>query len=133
MKKNNFQPLITGLQHIGLPTNDIEATIAFYEIFGFQVAHRTINEKANEQVAFLRLGDITIEAYENKKAALSNGAWDHIALNVTDIEALFQLAKEKELDILDSEIQFLPFWDNGVKYFIVIGPNKEKLEFNQYL
>ncbi|NBJ92468.1 VOC family protein [bacterium 1xD42-62] len=131
--KNNFQPFITGLQHIGLPTNDIEATIAFYEIFGFQVAYRTINEKANEQVAFLRLGDITIETYENKQAALANGAWDHIALNVTNIEAVFQLAKEKGLDIMDSEIQFLPFWDNGVKYFIVIGPNKEKVELNQFL
>ena len=27
----------------------------------------------------------------------------------------------------------LPFWDNGVKYFTVLGPNREKVEFNQYL
>ena len=24
---------ITGLQHIGLPTNDMKATVAFYEMF----------------------------------------------------------------------------------------------------
>lgn len=131
--EKNFQSFITGLQHIGLPTNDIEATIAFYEALGFQAVYRTLNEKAGEKVAFLRFGDVTIETYENKQAALSNGAWEHIALNVTDIEAVFHLAKEKELDILDSEIQFLPFWDKGVKYFTVVGPNKEKVEFNQYL
>ena len=131
--ENKFQSFITGLQHIGLPTNDIEATISFYETLGFQVAYRTINEKAGEQVAFLRLGDVTIETYENKQAALLNGAWDHIALNVTDIETVFRLAREKGLDIVDSEIQFLPFWEKGVKYFIVTGPNKEKVEFNQYL
>ncbi len=130
--ENNFKQLITGLQHIGLPTNDMAATITFYETLGFRTVYQTVNEKADEKVAFLRLGDLTIEAYENKQAALVHGAWDHIALNVTDIEAAFRLAKENKLDISE-EIQFLPFWDNGVKFFIVIGPNKEKVEFNQYL
>lgn len=143
--ENNFQTFISGLQHLGLPTNDIEKTIAFYEILGFQVVYRTVNqtqpasngqsadEKGGEQVAFLRLGDVTIETYENKQAALTHGAWDHIALNVSDIEAVFRLAKENEMDILEPGIQFLPFWENGVKFFIVLGPNKEKVEFNQYL
>ena len=131
--ENNFLKFITGLQHIGIPTNDMEATIAFYETLGFQIAYQTVNEAANEKVAFLRLGDVTIEAYENKKAALANGAVDHIALNVTDIEAVFQLVKEKGFSMLDTEVQFLPFWDNGVKFFTILGPNKEKVEFSQYL
>ena len=29
---------INGLQHIGLPTNDLEKTVAFYEGLGFSVA-----------------------------------------------------------------------------------------------
>ena len=130
---NHFQKFITGLQHIGIPTNDLEATIAFYDTLGFQVAFRTVNEAANEKVAFLRMGDVTIEAYENKQAALANGALDHIALNVTDIEAVFEAAKEKGFCILDTEIQFLSFWENGVKFFTIVGPNKEKVEFSQYL
>ena len=56
--ENNFQRYITGLQHIGIPTNDLEATIAFYETFGFQVAFQTVNEAAGERVAFLRMGDV---------------------------------------------------------------------------
>lgn len=131
--ENGFRQHITGLQHIGLPTNDIESTIAFYEALGFEAVLQTVNEKAGEKVAFLRLGNITIETYENKQVALSNGAWDHVALNVTDIEAVFQAAKEKGLHILDSEIQFLPFWDHGVRFFTITGPNQEKVEFSQYL
>ena len=30
-------------------------------------------------------------------------------------------------------IHFLPFWDNGVRFFTIEGPNKEKIEFSQYL
>ncbi len=131
--ENNFQRYITGLQHIGIPTNNLEATIAFYETFGFQVVFQTVNEAAGERVAFLRMGDVTVETYENKQAALVNGALDHVALNVTDIEEVFRMAKEKGFSILDEEIQFLPFWENGVKFFTLTGPNKEKIEFSQYL
>lgn len=131
--EQNFQKLITGLQHIGLPTNDIAETTAFYKMLGFQVVYQTVNEKADEKVAFLKLGDLVIETYENRQAALRHGAWDHVALNVTDIDAAFQLAKDHNCHFLDAEIQFLPFWEHGVKYFTIIGPNQEKVEFNQYL
>ncbi len=129
----NFQQFINGLQHIGVPTNDIEKTICFYKMLGFQVVFQTVNEKANEKVTFLKLENVIIEAYENKQAALINGALDHIALDVTDIEEVFKIAKEQGLHIVDKEIQFLPFWNNGVKFFTIIGPNQEKIEFNQYL
>ena len=37
-----FTSIATGLQHIGVPTNDIERTIAFYTALGFQVAERFV-------------------------------------------------------------------------------------------
>lgn len=128
-----FKKWVTGLQHIGIPTNDMEKTVDFYRTLGFQIVLQTINQAAGEKVTFLRLGDITIEAYENKKAAMAHGAVDHIALNVTDIEEVFQLVKEIGIPMLDTEIQFLPFWENGVRFFTVLGPNEEKVEFSQYL
>lgn len=39
---------ITGLQHIGIPTNDIEKTTAFYHELGFETAFETVNEAAGE-------------------------------------------------------------------------------------
>ena len=35
---------LNGIQHVGIPTNDIEMTIAFYEKLGFEMAFRTVNE-----------------------------------------------------------------------------------------
>lgn len=131
--ENGFRKYITGLQHIGVPTNDLEETVSFYETLGFRSAFQTVNEAADERVAFLRMGDVTIEIYENKQAALVNGALDHIALNVTDIEEVFRMAKENGFCLLDEEIRFLPFWENGVRFFTLVGPNQEKIEFSQYL
>lgn len=131
--ENKFQTFITGLQHIGIPTNNMEKTGAFYGVLGFQIVLRTVNHETDEKVTFLRMGDITLEVYENKKAAMVHGALDHIALNVTDIEKVFRMVKEQGFTMLDTEIQFLPFWERGVKFFTILGPNKEKIEFSQYL
>ena len=124
-----FRKIATGVQHIGVPTNDIEKTIAFYTALGFEVAHRADNN--GELVAFLRLGDLVVETYQNYKAVGQAGAVDHIAINVTDVEEARRIADSMHLEVIE-EGQ-LPFWDNGVKYFTILGPNREKLEFNQYL
>jgi catechol 2,3-dioxygenase-like lactoylglutathione lyase family enzyme len=119
----------TGLQHVGIPTNDIAKTIAFYEALGFRIVHRKDNR--GEDVAFLKMGDLVLETYQNHKAVGISGAIDHIALNVTDVEEARRIADKLKLDVIE-EGQ-LPFWENGVRYFTVLGPNGEKVEFNQYL
>ena len=73
------------------------------------------------------------QTYENHQAAERNGAVDHVALDVTDIEAVFAEIKEAGYPMLDEEIQFLPFWANGVRFFTILGPNREKVEFSQML
>lgn len=124
-----FAKLATGVQHIGVPTNDIEKTIAFYEKLGFVNAHQVDNN--GELVAFLKLGDLVIETYQNGKAVGAAGAVDHIAINVTDVDEARRIADGLGLEVI--EAGQLPFWSNGVKYFTVLGPNREKIEFNQYL
>lgn len=37
------------------------------------------------------------------------------------------------LNTTNDEVHFLPFWENGVKFFTIEGSNKEKVEFSQYL
>ena len=122
-----------GLQHVGLPTNDLKATIAFYESLGFETVYQVRNEAAGEDVAFLRLKNLTIEAYENGQAAMESGAIDHLAIDVVDVEAAYRLAQEQGYQIVSNGVEFLPFWQNGVKFFILLGPNQERVEFNQYL
>jgi catechol 2,3-dioxygenase-like lactoylglutathione lyase family enzyme len=124
---------INGIQHIGIPTNDIEATIEFYEKLGFKIALRTMNEEANEKVAFLKLENLVIETYENKEAKMEAGAIDHVAIDVKDIEKVYELITQEGLNTTKDMIHFLPFWENGVRFFTIEGPNKEKVEFSQYL
>ena len=116
-----------------IPTNDIEMTIAFYEKLGFEIAFRTVNEAADEKVAFLKLGTLVIETYENKAAALKPGAIDHVAIDVKNIEKVHEMITGAGLNTTQDEVHFLPFWENGVKFFTIEGPNKEKIEFSQYL
>ena len=39
-----FPEMLTGVQHIGVPTNDLEKTVAFYENIGFKPGLETVNE-----------------------------------------------------------------------------------------
>lgn len=120
---------VSGIQHVGIPTNDMQKSIHFYKDLGFEVIWQTVNEQNGESVAFLRLGNLTMEVYENKQDVMKPGAIDHIALDVTDIDSIFSIMKSSGYQCLDEHVQFLPFWKHGVRFFTIIGPNKEKIEF----
>ena len=122
---------INGLQHIGVPTKNMEETITFYGKLGFEIAFETVND--GDRVVFLKFGSLVIETYESKDATMKSGAVDHIALDVKDIEKTYELINQEGLNTTKDTIHFLPFWENGVKFFTIEGPNKEKVEFSQYL
>ena len=122
---------INGLQHIGVPTKNMEETIAFYGKLGFEIAFETVND--GDRVVFLKFGSLVIETYESKDATMKSGAIDHIALDVKDIEKVYELINQADLNTTRDTIHFLPFWENGVRFFTIEGPNKEKIEFSQYL
>lgn len=122
---------VTGLQHIGLPTNDMERTLAFYRALGFTLAHEANNE--GERVCFLKLHELCIEAYQNGQAVGRAGAIDHIALNVDDVDDVWAAVTAAGYTPREPEPRFLPFWKNGVRFFNIEGPNGETVEFSQYL
>lgn len=121
---------ITGLQHIGIPTNHIEKTVEFYKKIGFSAALDTKNK--DSRVVFLKLGDLVVETYQEPAVAMRDGAINHMALNVKDIDQAYQYVKGLGVQVLE-EVTFLPFWEKGVKFFIIQGPNMERIEFAQYL
>lgn len=127
----DIKDFTTGVQHIGIPTNDIDKTIEFYHTLGFHTALRTVN--GAEEVAFLQLHNLVIETYQNHQAAMTYGAIDHIAIDVKDIDNLFETVKATGLTMLDKQVNSLPFWEHGVKFFTIEGPNREKIEFCERL
>jgi catechol 2,3-dioxygenase-like lactoylglutathione lyase family enzyme len=113
-----------GIQHIGLPTNDMAATLGFYQKLGFEVVHE---KQIDCRVCFLKLGSLVIEAYENGQALMKAGALDHIAIDCTDINACRAEAERAGLE--PTALESLPFWEKGVKFFKIAGPNHETIEF----
>jgi len=133
---------LRGLQHIGLPVTNLERSKAFYAQLGFVESMRTDLPGASEpvQVAMMGHEQLTIELYQLEQeerqaiAKRSDGHIDHIALDVLDIDQAHQEIRAAGLEILEENAPvFLPFWDHGVRFFTVRGPDGEKVEFNQIL
>lgn len=126
---------ITGLQHIGIPVSDLKTTIAYYERLGFElIFDKVFDDNGSEgHACFLRKGNLTLEVYQSSATAGRAGAVDHIALNVQDIEKAYQDINDMGLNNTRDTIHFLPFFEYGVKFFTIEGPDAEKVEFNQFL
>lgn len=123
---------ITGIQHIGIPSKDLDKTITFYKSLGFDQAGLFHNGK--NRCAFMRFGNLTIETWEGDPVAMKAGAINHISLNTPDVDKAFADAKAQGLNLVDQEIQAIPsFWDHGIRYFNILGPNQETIEFCQIL
>ena len=128
---NPIAARVTGLQHIGIPTNDMEKTLAFYRSLGFELALDVMN--GQERVCFLKLAGVCIEAYENGQAVGKAGAIDHICLDVKDVDEAWKAVTAAGFTPKEPEPRFLPFWEKGVRFFNVAGPNGEIVEYGQIL
>lgn len=133
---------INHLQHVGIPVTDLRTSEAFYETLGFQNVMSSTFEFAGEaggKVAMMKNGSVIIELYQMPETALrkirerGDGHIDHVAFDVDDVEFTFQTLKNAGFRVLEPAPVFLAFWKNGCKYFNILGPDGERLEFNQIL
>ena len=132
---------VRGLQHIGLPVTDIARSTDFYTRLGFRVAMETELEDPQGaiQVKMLELNGLVLELYQlagpdlDGIRARGDGHIDHVALDVLDVERAFEELRAAGVTPLEDAPVFLPFWDKGVRYFNVHGPDGERVEFNERL
>ena len=132
---------ITRLQHIGMPVTNLARSAAFYRSLGFvEVMNATFSHPSGiGHVAMLQQNEITLELYQMPEPELegirhrADGHIDHIAFDVEDIDETFTQLQSESHTIVEPEPVFLPFWKNGCRYFNILGPDGERLEFNQIL
>jgi len=132
---------INGIQHIGIPVTNLEASETFYEKLGFKniMSSDFIHLGDKGEVKMMSLDSMILEIYQMPESELNeirqrgNGHIDHIAFDVTDIDQTYQELKEQSFKIIEEAPVFLPFWEKGTKYFNILGPDGERLEFNQIL
>lgn len=140
--ENKLSTIINNLQHIGIPVSNIAVSEAFYTRFGFQNVMQTdfVFEGESGTCIMMKKKDSIIELYQMPEKQLqeirtrSHGHIDHIAFDVDDIDQAFMVLKKASFIILEDQPVHLPsFWRNGCKYFNILGPDGEKIEFNQIL
>jgi catechol 2,3-dioxygenase-like lactoylglutathione lyase family enzyme len=132
---------INAIQHVGVPVADLKTSKAFYERLGFaSVMDSGFDYRGGRgSVSMMKRGGMILELYQMPEAQLQeirtrkDGRIDHIAFDVDDIDETFAALKNASFSIVEPEPVFLPFWKNGCKYFNVLGPDGERLEFNQIL
>lgn len=132
---------INHIQHVGIPVTNIEVSESFYKKLGFlNVMGSSFDFNGGKGVvAMMQRGNMIIELYQLPTSELheiknrKDGHVDHIAFDVNDIDQAFRELKEAEFNIIEAAPVFLPFWKNGCRYFNVLGPDSERLEFNQLI
>ncbi|MDG0808312.1 VOC family protein [Cohnella rhizosphaerae] len=121
------------IEHVGIMTNDLERSIAFYaQIVGLVHTDTILHTNGIIRLAFLSFpgaGETELELIEGYDGTLApEGRVHHVAFNVDDIEAEYSRVSLLDVDGLDAEITTLP---NGSRYFFFRGPDGESLEFFQ--
>ena len=121
------------LGHIGFPTNDIEATVNWYiDVLGFSLIG-SFETEDGIPVRFIKNGDVVYEIYQDDNIA-APGKLDHICFQSEDIEADYKYCQEQGYTFEAEGIQSLPtMWENGVRFFKIMSPSGEPVEFCQVL
>ena len=128
---------INHLQHVGIPVTEINRSQLFYESLGFTcvMENTFIHEGGKGQVVMMKYKDIILELYQMPVPSKDkkDGIIDHIAFDVSNIEETYLALKEAGFYLIEKDPVFLPFWGKGCKYFYILGPDGERLEFCQII
>jgi catechol 2,3-dioxygenase-like lactoylglutathione lyase family enzyme len=130
-----------GIQHIGIPVMDMEESKAFYVRLGFEPAMSKsfVYDGDAGRCCMMKRGHTLVELYQMPPRELEairrrgNGHIDHIAFAVNDIDKAYVELKCDGFTIEENAPVFIKFWKDGCKYFNLIGPCGERLEFNQIM
>lgn len=132
---------INAIQHIGIPVTNIINSALFYSKLGFVNVMEApfTHNGAQGTCIMMKRDEMIIELYQlpdadlPEVAARKDGHIDHVAFDVPDIDEAYAVIKKGGFTIVEPEPVFLQFWANGCKYFNILGPDGERVEFNQVL
>lgn len=123
--------VVSGMSHIGIPVCNIENMLEFLCGLGFSEVRKE-TQPNGEPVSFLVYQGLMLEVYRDAGAAGRAGCIDHIALDVRQIDRLAEELQKRGCRITEG-ISKLPYWENGIRYFVVEGPEGLKIEYCERL
>ena len=121
------------LDHIGLAVDNVVAAKDWYvTVLGGTVIGTFTCEGDPNPVFFVKVGETVYEMYQEAIPEGARGKIDHIAYVSEDIEADFRFCTEAGYTITTDGIEELPtFWAHGCRYFKILSPTGEQVEFSQ--
>jgi catechol 2,3-dioxygenase-like lactoylglutathione lyase family enzyme len=120
-----FTDYYSGLQHVGIPASSLQESERFWEKLGF----KKVGDFPVGHVIFMQRENLVIETWTGDEIVGKPGAINHISMDTSDADAAFTAAKAERLSLMNSEVQHLPFWDKGIKFFNIQGPDGVIVEF----
>lgn len=131
-------PKMEGFAHVGLFINDIQRSLDFYrDVLGFELIWESVNQcdQGDVLVKFIKNGDSVIELVQFPfQIERQDGWFDHIAMNVENIDGVIDILKEKGIEFEEGSYTVAPqTFPNGSKWVMFRGPDNEHLELNERL
>lgn len=132
---------LAGWNHLAIFVTDLDRARDFYRQFGFEeIAYGEAGEgDATVRVSLMDKDGFTLEfvllpaADHEAIRARKDGIIDHIALDVLDADRAYAELKAAGMEMIEDGPVALPLFENGVKYFMIRGPEGEKVEFNELI
>lgn len=117
------------LDHIGLAVTNLEASKNWYcEVLGFEVIGYF--HSGDIPVYFLKNGDTVYEIFELDIPEEVQGKINHISFVSEDIEADYDYCVKQGYTICTDGIEEIPtYWEKGSRYFKLLSPTGEQVEF----
>ena len=129
-----MKQFVKAYAHVGLYIKDVERSKKFYsETLGFECICEFTNG-TGDKLSFMKSGSLIIELIQHLHwMDRKDGLFDHIAMEVDDIESVSADLKAKGI-VFEDEIYFdVNVFDKGVKYQAFRGPDGEHLEIYQVM
>ncbi len=125
---------VVGLDHVGINTDNLPATIAFYEKLGGKVT-KTDRSGTLDIVMMDLCGAVTLELLAPQGACLHKGGLQpipHIALEVKDLPACIDYVRTQGLEFLTPNYMDLPDLLGGIRVIFMAGLNGEEIELIEH-
>lgn len=126
-----------GLAHIAVLTEDMDKTIAFYEMLGGKCTARDSVQKPKgvNLLAMVDMGGFWLEIIQpgDGTPVVPGGVIPHIAIEVRDLPACAARLKELGVDtfLTDAPVE-LPQLFGGLRNWFFTGPNGEQIELIEH-
>ena len=120
-----------GLAHIGVMTNDLEASLAFYAKLGGVVTDRAVvpTAEGEKHLVLVDVHGVTVELIKNPLPMdLSEGVVSHFALLVEDIDKAHDALVAQGIDTFLTPTKNVSDIFGGAPNWFFTGPSGERIE-----